>query len=120
MGVVEVTVKSRIVVVKGPKGKLEKNFRHAAVDIKVVKEKTVWKIVIEMWFGTYRTKPVVKTVAAVIKNMIDGVTKGHKYKMKAVYAHFPITLNVIDGGKALEIRNYVGKGSVIRWQGKGT
>lgn len=29
--------------------------------------------------------------------------------MKAVYAHFPINLNILDGGKKIEVRNYIGQ-----------
>lgn len=106
---VEVEVKARKVVVTGKKGKLEKSFKHAAVDIKIVKEKGVRKVVIEMWFGSYQVKAVVKTVAAIIKNMIDGVTRVHRYKMRVVFAHFPISLSSIDGGKVVEIHNFVGR-----------
>jgi large subunit ribosomal protein L9e len=98
------------VTVKGPKGKLFKSFKHVAVDIQIVDQKDgTKKMIIEMWFGSYQSKAAVKSVASVVQNMIDGVIKGHKYKMKCVYAHFPITLNVMDGGKTLEVRNYVGK-----------
>ena len=97
---------------KGKRGKLEKSFKHVSVDIKVVDVKGVKKVVIEMWFGSYKTRASVKSVASAIQNMIDGVVKGHKYKMKSVYAHFPITLNVMDKGKALEIRNFVGERQV--------
>ena len=110
--IVEVTVKARVVTIKGKKGQLQKSFKHVAVDIKVVVEKDIKKIVIEMWFGSYQNKPAVKSVASAINNMIVGVTKGHKYKMKAVYAHFPITLTVLDKGKTLEIRNFVGERQV--------
>ena len=87
-----------------------KCFKHVAVDIKVVAmEKGGKKVIVEMWFGSYQSKCAVKSVCSVIQNMIDGVVKGHKYKMKCVYAHFPITLNVLDAGRTLEVRNYVGK-----------
>ena len=101
--------KARVVVVKGKRGKLEKSFKHVAVDIRVSKEKGHNVVIVEMWFGSYKNKTVVRTVASSIKNMINGVTKGHIYKMKAVYAHFPITLSVLDKGKTLEIRNFVGE-----------
>jgi len=100
------------VTVKGTRGQLQKNFKHVAVDIKIVDTKEGKKVIIEMWFGTYQNKPVVRSVASAIQNMIDGVTRGHKYKMKSVYAHFPITLTVLDKGKSLEIRNYVGERQV--------
>ena len=32
-----------------------------------------------------------------LQNMITGVTKGYEYKMRLVYAHFPININ-IEGG----------------------
>jgi large subunit ribosomal protein L9e len=34
--------------------------------------------------------------------------------MRFVYAHFPINVNVTDGGKELEIRNYLGEKMVRR------
>jgi large subunit ribosomal protein L9e len=105
-------VKVRVVIVKGKKGMLQKSFKHIPVDIKIVEENGEKKIIIEMWFGSYQAKAAVKTVQSAINNMIVGVTKGHKYKMKAVYAHFPITLTVLDKGKTIEIRNFVGERQV--------
>ena len=40
--------------------------------------------------------------------MIKGVTRGFCYKMKAVYAHFPITCTILDEGKTFLIGNFVG------------
>lgn len=45
--------------------------------------------------------------------MIIGVTKGFKYKMRYVYAHFPINVNVEKNSETdlfdVEIRNYLGE-----------
>ena len=101
-----------MVSVKGKRGKLQKSYKHVAVDVKLIEVNGKKKVVIEMWFGSYQNKCAVKSVASSIQNMIDGVVKGHKYKMKSVYAHFPITLNIMDKGKALEVRNYVGERQV--------
>ena len=95
--------------VRGKRGQVEKSFKHVAVDIKVVTVKGVKMVVIEMWFGNYRNKPVVKTVASAIQNMIDGVSKGHVYKMRVAFAHFPIMLTILDKGQKLEIKNFVGE-----------
>jgi len=35
-----------------------------------------------------------RTVRTLINNLIIGVTKGFKYKMRYVYAHFPINVNI--------------------------
>ncbi len=38
--------------------------------------------------------------------------KGYRYKMKAVYAHFPININITNEGKTVEIRNFLGEKKV--------
>jgi ribosomal protein L6P/L9E len=43
-----------------------------------------------------------------LQNMIKGVTKGYEYKMRLVYAHFPININ-IEEAKRIEIRNFLGE-----------
>jgi len=44
--------------------------------------------------------------------MITGVTKGFLYKMRAVYAHFPINCIIQESGHKLEIRNFLGEKTV--------
>ena len=41
--------------------------------------------------------------------MMTGVTLGYLYKLRLVYAHFPINTVVADGGKKIEIRNFLGE-----------
>merc|ERR1712048_854228 len=45
--------------------------------------------------------------------MIQGVTTGYRYKMKYVYAHFPINTTITDEGTRIEIRNFLGE-KVVR------
>lgn len=69
---VEVSVKKRIVTVKGDRGKLERSFRHLAVDIYLVSPKV---LKVEKWFGTKKELAAVRTVCTHVQNMIKGVTK---------------------------------------------
>eukprot|EP00406_Dinophysis_acuminata_P083034 CAMPEP_0179265718 /NCGR_PEP_ID=MMETSP0797-20121207/29047_1 /TAXON_ID=47934 /ORGANISM="Dinophysis acuminata, Strain DAEP01" /LENGTH=52 /DNA_ID=CAMNT_0020973933 /DNA_START=22 /DNA_END=177 /DNA_ORIENTATION=+ len=41
--------------------------------------------------------------------MFDGVAKRFEYKMRLVYAHFPINANIINNGTTIEIRNFLGE-----------
>ena len=99
-------VQSRRVTVKGPRGTLRRAFRHLAVDIKKTGPNT---LMVEKWFGIHKELAAVRTVCSHIENMIKGVTKGYKYKMRSVYAHFPINVAIQDGGSAVEIRNFLGE-----------
>lgn len=71
---VEVSVKSRLVTVKGPRGTLTKNLRHADVDIRLVKGK-VNRVTLAVWQGGRKHVAVLRTLRSLINNLIIGVTK---------------------------------------------
>ncbi|GME76918.1 unnamed protein product [Ambrosiozyma monospora] len=108
---VTLEIKSRIVKVTGPRGSLSKNLRHIDVTFKKVSDK---QITITVHNGDRKHVAALRTVKSLIANLITGVTVGYKYKMRFVYAHFPINVNIIDStastsGKAVEIRNFLGE-----------
>ncbi|XP_041460291.1 60S ribosomal protein L9-like isoform X2 [Lytechinus variegatus] len=107
---VEVKVKARTVTVKGPRGSLSRTFKHLKVEIRVL-SKT--KLQVIKWFGSRKELACVRTLCSHIENMIKGVTLGYRYKMRSVYAHFPINVNVQNEGTLVEIRNFLGE-KVIR------
>ncbi len=132
---VQVTVKKRIVTVIGDRGKLERSFRHLAVDIYLENTKL---LKVEKWFGTKKELAAVRTVCTHVENMIKGVTKvshifgcksfiyrpresylqyhfqGFLYKMRAVYAHFPINCVTTENNTVIEIRNFLGEKYIRR------
>ncbi|PPQ67997.1 hypothetical protein CVT26_007360 [Gymnopilus dilepis] len=108
---VEVTVKSRLITVTGPRGTLTKNVRHVDMDIRVVKGKTT-KVTLAVWQGGRKHVACLNTIRSLINNMVTGVTKGFRYKMRAVYAHFPINCIIQENGHAVEIRNFLGEKTV--------
>jgi len=112
---VTVTIKSRIVTVTGPRGKLVKDLKHLAVSF-IPKEDAT--IEIALHHGIRKQVASLRTVRSIIENMITGVTKGYKYKMRYVYAHFPINVNIDKnketGQQEVEIRNFLGEKIVRR------
>ncbi|KAH9951649.1 60S ribosomal protein L9 [Amylocystis lapponica] len=105
---VEVTVKSRLITVKGPRGTLSKNVRHIDMDIRLLDGKDK-KVTLAVWQGGRKHVACLRTIKSLIVNMITGVTKGFQYKMRAVYAHFPINCIIQEDGAAVEIRNFLGE-----------
>ena len=104
---VEIKVEGLKVKVKGPKGELERDFTSPLfrnyIEIKIEEENVIVKSSIDR----RKIKAMVGTIAAHIRNMIKGVTQGYKYKLKAVYVHFPITVEV-KGDKVI-IKNFLGE-----------
>merc|ERR1712190_568078 len=54
------------------------------------------------WFGKKKQLAAVRTVCSHITNMFKGVTQGYLYKMRAVYAHFPINCAITEGGTLID------------------
>jgi large subunit ribosomal protein L9e len=113
---VSVLVKGRKVTVKGPRGVLTKDFGHLKIELTKTGPHSVK---VDKWFGTRRDLACVRTVCSHMTNMATGVTKGYRYKMRSVYAHFPINCNITDGGSNIEIRNFLGEKFVRRVGMKG-
>jgi large subunit ribosomal protein L6 len=87
---VNVEVFGRKVKVSGPKGSLEREFELGEIKI----EKKDNKIVVSAEQEKRKIKALVGTVAAHIKNLIGGVTKGYTYKLKVIFSHFPVQVKV--------------------------
>ncbi len=107
---VEVEVRGMQVVVRGPKGSLEKDFSHArGVIIRTEEGDEGRKVVVETFFANRRKKALVGTIASHIENMIVGVTKGYRYKLKIVFSHFPVTVKVDKEKGEVIIENFLGE-----------
>jgi len=105
---VEIAVKSRLITVTGPRGTLTKNVRHVDMDIRVLKGKKT-QVTLAVWQGGRKHVACLRTIRSLINNMVTGVTKGFRYKMRAVYAHFPINCIIQNDGHSVEIRNFLGE-----------
>lgn len=82
---------------------VSRKLEHAMIDVEVADGEVV--------FSTDRTKKsiksIVKTFQSHVQNMVDGIQDEHVYKMKGVYAHFPMTVKE-ENGKVI-IENFMGE-----------
>ncbi|KAI6223117.1 60S ribosomal protein L9 [Aphelenchoides fujianensis] len=108
---VEFTANNRLVQVKGPRGVLKRSFRH--LNVEIIKE-TKNLLRVRKWFGVRKELAAIRSVCSHIENMIKGVTKGYRYKMRSVYAHFPINIALQEKNTLVEIRNFLGEKLVRR------
>ena len=67
------------------------------------------KLRVDCHFGKRKALAAIRTCCSHVQNMITGVTKGFEYKMRLVYAHFPININIEKKGEIVEIRNFLGE-----------
>lgn len=89
---VSVKILSRLVTVTGPRGVLKKDLKHLSVSFE---SSTVPNTInISLHHGGRKNVAALRTVKSLIANMVIGVTRGYKYKMRYVYAHFPINVNI--------------------------
>uniref|UniRef100_M8CMF9 60S ribosomal protein L9 n=1 Tax=Aegilops tauschii TaxID=37682 RepID=M8CMF9_AEGTA len=108
----EVTVKvsAKMISVTGPRGTLTRNFKHLNLDFQL--QEGGRKLKVDAWFGTRKTMAAIRTAISHVQNLITGVTKGFRYKMRFVYAHFPINASITAANRGIEIRNFLGEKKV--------
>jgi len=104
---VNVSINGAKVVVKGPLGYLEREFPNTPVLMRLADG----AVVLESYFAGRRDKAILGTIAGHIRNMIIGVTRGWRYKLKIVFSHFPINVKV--QSNQLIIENFLGRKSKI-------
>jgi large subunit ribosomal protein L6 len=102
---IQLSVDGRKIKAVGPKGTLEEDFSHLPVQFALEGNSLR---VYSPW-ARKREVALVGTALAHVRNMIRGVNSGYTYKLKLVYAHFPITVKVIEKEKKLTIDNFTGE-----------
>ncbi|KAK2988127.1 hypothetical protein RJ640_017459 [Escallonia rubra] len=111
---VKLKVKAKMIEVEGPSGKLTRDFKHLNLDFQLITDAETGqrKLKVDAWFGSRKTTASIRTALSHVGNLITGVTKGYRYKMRFVYAHFPINANISSAVDSIEIRNFLGEKKV--------
>jgi large subunit ribosomal protein L6 len=91
------------VTLKGPKGELTRTFK--IYRVKMTAEGNV--IVFTGTPNNKQTRIHIETISAHIRNMVEGLIYGYEYKMKMVYSHFPMSIQIEKG--VVNIKNFLGE-----------
>ena len=96
---VTVNVKARHVEVKGKLGTLTRSFKHIPIDIRKETAGKASTLKFRMWLQKKKRNAVLGPIRSPIRNRVQGVTVGYKFRMVLAYSHFPIVVNVIENGR---------------------
>jgi len=102
---VTASLQGRTLTIKGKLGQSRKHFDKVNVNVEVKGN----KVVFTPFSVKKKDNVIINTVASIVKNMATGVTKGFTYRLKVVYAHFPITVKT--KGDEILVENFVGERS---------
>lgn len=76
---VQVSIKARVLTVKGARGTVVKDLSHMSVEMQIMKQADSKRkgnfIRLRMWFGQYKQKCQVRTCKTIINNMMNGVVE---------------------------------------------
>jgi len=100
---VTVTLTNNTLKVKGKNGELTRTF--SSQNIKVRKEGN--DVVVHADLPRKKTRALVGTWAAHIRNMVKGAQENYEYRMKICYSHFPIKTKI--QGDRFVIENFLGE-----------
>jgi large subunit ribosomal protein L6 len=100
---VDLTLDGHKVAVTGSNGNIKRDFEHTRVNLDYIDRN------LRIWVENPKKKQaaLVKTISSHVQNMIKGVTEGYTYRLKIVFIHFPMTIQV--QGKKVIINNFVGE-----------
>ncbi len=104
---VNIDIKDREIIVKGPKGEIRRSFddpRHNEI-VSISRQGNEIKIASDS--DKRKIKALVGTLSRHVTNMALGVSNGFKYTMKVYYSHFPISISV--KGDEVHIKNFIGE-----------
>jgi large subunit ribosomal protein L6 len=101
---VTLEIAGNIIMARGSKGEVKKKL-DLQKNIRI--EKLDGKVKVSSDSDRRSSKAIVGTIAAHIRNAVEGVTKGYTYRLRIIYSHFPVTVKV-EGDKVL-VNNFLGE-----------
>ncbi|UOY10717.1 50S ribosomal protein L6 [Methanonatronarchaeum sp. AMET6-2] len=100
---IEVAIDGNNITVKGENSEVKKQLKSSKIDI----QKQDDKIILKSKTDRKKDRAQLGTFTSHINNMIEGAQKDFEYKLKVVYSHFPIKMEVKQN--QLHIKNFLGE-----------
>jgi len=100
---VQAQLTGRVLTVSGPKGTLTRDLADTAIQVLV----DHGRIFLTTQFPSRRRLAIFGMYEATIRNMIDGVSKGFKARLRMVGSHFPMNAEIKEG--EVLINNFLGE-----------
>lgn len=73
-------------------------------------------VIVNLWNGNSKEQSKVNTCASIIRNAINGCTYGYRYIVKAASKHFPMSIDIEEGGKLIIVKNFLGEKAVRKYR----
>ena len=104
---VKISIESNKIIVEGPKGKTYKEIKHVELNKTIFMKIDGNKFIAYSLKDKRKYRAMVGSIIAHVRNLIEGVTRGYCYKMKIVYSHFPIKVEIKEN--KVYIYNFLGE-----------
>ncbi len=102
-GGVRAELKGDVLNVSGKLGSITKSFDFGRIAV----ETSASAMIMTLDMPKKLELAEINTIASEIRSMVEGVTKGFEYRLRIVYAHFPIKVQV--KGQEVIIENFLGE-----------
>merc|ERR1712131_58189 len=104
----DVSLNNKIFTFSGPLGTQTLDVSKYKFTFSLVTGEESTVVLIQSWHGNRKKNNLLYTVGSHIRNNANGVVKGYKYVIKALYNWFSIQLVAQDQGKKIIVKNFMG------------
>lgn len=73
-------------------------------------------IIVNLWNSCSKEQNKINTCASIIRNAINGCMYGYRYVIKAACKHFPMSINIEEGGKLIAVKNFLGEKMIRKFK----
>ena len=103
---IKITIKARKVEVTGKHGTPKREFKHLPIEMWTAASRH--EVRARMYFAKSKQLSMLRSVSSNINNLFDGDASKFEYRMRLVYAHFPINASITNNSTTIDLRNFLG------------